>query len=659
MTIESIEISIEELSEAKHQKKDKGNLRDILLGFVDVEAYLSDSELIDKILSIEGDVIFESPDKSVECLEYTLQFVENIGFTEGIARVCMLLGEHYRLRNDFKKSLQYFGVSIKHNASDNKLMEARISKGIGNNYLQIGELYKALEYYQNALSIYEAAEDIENCGSIYNNIGIVYKDRGEYEKALSYYLKSLRIKEEKNELRVLANIYLNVGNLYVLQNEHRNALGYFEKILELSIDIAGGKIHGSVQNSMGEVWAELGDYPKAIEHIHCALDVYEGMDDEAGIAVSRSELGRVLQLKGKYHDADINFQRALDIFKALGSLGNVAETLHLIGDLNYQIEEYEKAEQYLLESYELFEELDMKASQIVVSELLSDLYHDTDRFLESCVYMKHHSRLQGELATEEKARLMAEMKARFELQQRDSMIKNLKTKEEMLVKANQELELFAGKAAHDLKEPLRMMSSFSSLLARKYGEQIDNKGQEFIRYINEGAQRMEKLLTDMLTFAKSGAAPGESVEVDLDDTMLMVESNLKFAITEKQADIQYSELPKVKAASIAMVQLFQNIIANALKFTQPDTPPIVQINVVSYDEIFYKISIKDNGIGIPESQQQKVFLIFQRAHGGSDYEGTGIGLATCKKIVECLGGRIWLESIEGEGTTFFFLLPKV
>jgi len=167
------------------------------------------------------------------------------------------------------------------------------------------------------------------------------------------------------------------------------------------------------------------------------------------------------------------------------------------------------------------------------------------------------------------------------------------------------------------------------------------------------------LLSDMLVYAKSGADPRKSVEVNLNDILETVKNNLQLTITEKEAIIEVDDLSIVKAVSVAMVQLFQNIIANALKFTKPDTPPIIQINAVSHDEYFYKISIKDNGIGIPESQQKKVFLIFQRAHTRSSYEGTGIGLATCKKIVECLGGKIWLESTEGKGTIFFFLLPKV
>jgi len=454
-------------------------------------------------------------------------------------------------------------------------------------------------------------------------------------------------------------VYLNIGILYDIQKEHKNALKYLEKILEIPEEKLTKTIIANAHSSIGQIYVELKDNKNALKHIYKGLSMSREIGNKTGIAVSYQEIGKILEAAQEYGAAAVNYEQALKTSREIGSLSNEADCLFSLGKVNYQIQNYELAEQQLKESFDISEKLNKKPSLINVCELLAQLYYKTGRFRESCDHMKHLYKLQKEVSGEEKTKILAEMQTQFELQQRDLTIEKLNVKQETLLKANQELELFAGKAAHDLKEPLRMMSSFSSLLSRKYSNQLDDTGQEFINHIHDGAKRMEMLLTDMLTFAKSGADPRESVPINLNDVIHIVKSNLRLVIVEKQADIQCEELPIVKAVNVAMVQLFQNLLANALKFTKPDIAPKIQIKSVTYDDNFHQISVQDNGIGIPESQREKVFIIFQRVHKRSDYEGAGIGLATCKKIIECLGGKIWIDATKEEGTTFHFLLPKI
>lgn len=619
----------------------------------------SDRAVVKKALELISKTKLKSKEKALEYAHRAFQFAKDINFTEGIVETGIHLSELYWSKSEFKISLEYAEISLKYNeAIKSKAHEAHIYKCFGNSYLRMGFLDKALNYYFQSLEICKILDNNNEYAAICNNIGVVYKDKGEYEKALSYYMQSLEIKKNAQDFNALSNVYINIGIMYYHQQEYDKSLKYLEKILNIAPGELSEVVLANVHNNIGQVCVELRDYKKAIDHIQIALDINAKTENKNGMAHSYQEIGRIMQLKNEYHTAIKSYEKALRLSQEIGSLSNEAGCLYLLGSISYEMNDYEKAEAYLLKSYEINKELDIKPPLAATCELLSELYHDTDRFSESCMYMRHLLKLQEELSNEEKTRLLAEMKTRFELQQRDSTIETLNVKQELLLKANQELELFAGKAAHDLKEPLRMMSSFSSLLVRKYGEQLDETGKEFVSHIHEGAKRMEKLLTDMLTFAKSGADPSDSISVNLNDILHVVKSNLRLKIDETQADIQYKNLPTVRAANVAMIQLFQNIIANALKFSKPDTLPLIQIETTDYDDNFYQISIADNGIGIPESQTQKVFIIFQRLHAKLDYEGSGIGLATCKKIVECLGGKIWLESIEGKGTTFFFLLPK-
>jgi signal transduction histidine kinase len=230
--------------------------------------------------------------------------------------------------------------------------------------------------------------------------------------------------------------------------------------------------------------------------------------------------------------------------------------------------------------------------------------------------------------------------------------------QEQLTRSNNELASFAYSAGHDLKEPLRMISAYTSLLKRKLQPHLTGDTEEFMGYVTRGSVQMSNLLDDLLEFSKIGRGKDKFAMIDLDDVLYYVKNNLKLVIEETGAVIiQPEELPKVYARYSEMVQLFQNLISNALKFRKKDIEPQIEINVTVKENVF-KISVKDNGIGIADEFHNKVFMPFERFHARNAYEGSGLGMAICHKIVENAGGEIWLESKETVGTTFFFTLPK-
>ncbi|HUN06101.1 MAG TPA: PAS domain S-box protein [Aggregatilineales bacterium] len=224
-----------------------------------------------------------------------------------------------------------------------------------------------------------------------------------------------------------------------------------------------------------------------------------------------------------------------------------------------------------------------------------------------------------------------------------------------LQRSNQELQQFAYVASHDLQEPLRMISSYLQLIEARYSQHLDTDGRDFIHYAVDGANRMKELIQDLLAYSRVETRYDNYELVDMQAVVNEVQNRLSISITEAHASLQVKSLPTLSADYSQMVQLFQNLLSNAMKFRGANAPKI--IIAAEKTGCSWRFSVQDNGIGIEEKYQDRVFVIFQRLHGIGAYPGTGIGLAICKRVVDRHGGDIWFESRPGHGTTFYFTLP--
>jgi PAS domain S-box-containing protein len=226
-----------------------------------------------------------------------------------------------------------------------------------------------------------------------------------------------------------------------------------------------------------------------------------------------------------------------------------------------------------------------------------------------------------------------------------------------LQRSNAELEEFAYVAAHDLQEPLRMIASYTELLCQRYEGRLDDKADKYIHYAVDGAKRMQRLINDLLTYSRVGT-PGKSAQpIQSGAVLRRVLESMRDKLEEAQADVVCGVLPMVRADETQLGQLFQNLISNALKF-RSERPPRIKLDAVDRNAEWI-FSVEDNGIGIDRQYADRIFQMFQRLHERGKYEGSGIGLAIAKKIVQRHGGRIWFESLLGMGTTFYFTLPDI
>lgn len=262
-------------------------------------------------------------------------------------------------------------------------------------------------------------------------------------------------------------------------------------------------------------------------------------------------------------------------------------------------------------------------------------------------------------------------KAHDELEQRvKERTVELEQQSRELSRSNAELERFAYVASHDLKEPLRMVISYTQLLARRYKGKLDADADEFIKFAVDGATRMEDLIRDLLIFSRVGATRGDILPVDMNLVLSRALANLRASIEESGAVISHDALPTVIGDETELIQLLQNLIGNAIKF-RGEARPEIHLSAARCSSPlsssprqegvgggeYWLFAVRDSGIGIPPQYSDRIFLLFQRLHNRAEYPGTGIGLAICKKIVENDGGRIWVESQLGHGSTFYFTLP--
>lgn len=498
------------------------------------------------------------------------------------------------------------------------------------------------------------------------NKGRAFQFLGEEVNAQDEYLKSIRILEFRDKLKPyqkgwLASTYYNLFILFNKEGVEFTQDEYLQKAFQLYESISDKSGMANCYNSFAVYYYKKKDLHKALEYLQRAYIFAAETNARTYLSIFCSNLGLVYAKLGKLNEGLKYFEESKQINLEINSQYHTAHTYQQLGEAYYSNNFPEKALTYYRKAEKIYLVINVKTVISTVYQHISNAYLKLGQYKKAFEYERKYSEILKEQFNDEKTFAIAKARNQFDLEKKEKEAELLRIKSAEIEKyamqleiSNNQLKQFAHIASHDLKEPLRMVSSYATLLERSFGNGLDDDQKEFLKFIMEGTHTMHKLVNDLLELSNINYIENK-IPVNLNKVMKLVVTNLDSTIKERNAKITCLSLPTVKAEETQMLQLFLNLISNAIKYNTSKVPA-VKISAKKKKGT-YEFSIADNGIGIPEEYRTKIFMIFQRLHTRNEYSGTGIGLTICKKIVEQLNGTIWLESNPEGGSIFKFTIP--
>jgi signal transduction histidine kinase len=566
------------------------------------------------------------------------------------------------------------------------------------------------DYYNKILDLANSSHDLEMVQYAYSGLGSLNASLSDCDVAINFHLKANEIAVTRKDTGSIISIQVNIATIHIQTGSFRLAYNTLEKAFKMASTSKDSIRMGCILNGYGKVYNAEKQYQKAITHHQNALTFFNNAANKRMISETLGFLADVYTQAGQYTEAEKTFKQCFE-YKDFFEFYEHPNLYLKVGNLYLKTQKPTQAKAMFNESLNLatkrgFKDITQKSywGLAEVSEQLGD-YKNTVKFI------KISKTYEDSLATDDKIKRVAEAEYKYDMGKAESEYKlnmaerqkeihilqyrqnrivvlllsillfagilffyyyaqqkaksnlilsekntEIKLKNDRLEKSNEILQQFAYASAHDLKEPLRSISGFVSIIDKKYAKLLPPEASDYMKFVTVGVKRMESLIAALLEYS-TVAADSEDIHkaTSLVDILEDVKDNLHGVIVEKNALITSKGfLPALKISRLHQTQLLQNLIGNAVKFS--DKTPVIEISGKTEIDQFV-LEIKDNGIGMKQEYSDKIFKLFQRLSRSNQYGGTGIGLAICKQIVDKYDGNIRFESIENVGTTFFLSFP--
>lgn len=628
------------------------------------------------------------------------------------------LGWEYHRKNP-QQTLHYARQSLDIATSTN-FISGRIGAlnllGIGSSIT--GDYVAAIQYLEQAKELAKVTDSFNQLASLTNNLGLMYRRFGQYDKAFKAHLEAVEIAKKTGNTDGLPTYLNNLGEDLLEQGSAEQALEYFERSLELSLKDENYIIIGENYRNLGRAYKQNNQPEKALEYYNRSLDYAQKAEDYVGICRALNDIGTIYLDQGDWERSLQLYQNALSISKERNILQERFESLECISHVYYLRKDHLRAIRYGNEALVLYPDTALMGLKQSIYKIMADCHAELGYFEEAYHFHQKHKAVNDYLYNKEKDKQIAGLELQFQLDRKENENQVLRAREseqaaiinqrtiagiaialgfilasliayslyrsnrrkqeynkeleqkvtertKALAKSNRELqnsyyemERFAYVSSHDLKEPLRNINGFAQLLGRILGKEADDEIKECIEFISANARQMNNLIEDILEFSRISKEEKEKETIHLHQLIDNVKITLAQKIEEKNARIEVGQLPVISGDSSQLLSLFKNLIENGIKYNE-SKPPIIKINCTTTQDSEYLFSIADNGIGIEPNYYDQIFEMFKRLHSRREYEGSGLGLPICKKIVEDYDGQIWVKSQENHGSTFYFTIPKI
>ena len=612
---------------------------------------------------------------------------------------------------NFERAISNFEYCIQHlDAAQGDAERGRILHAAALSYYSLADFARSLSYLLRAATFLSPGANDSLKASVLDWTSVMYVNLGDHERSLEYQFQAVRMRQSLGDSIGLAGSFYTLADLYSRQENLTEAIGYFKRSLEIAQSFNDSSLQYSCYASLANFYEEMDSLELCYEYSQKALSLADELDYNYGRAYANNTMGNYFMKLEQPDSALGYFHKALELGEALPYKSEKCVALMGLAKISMHAGNYSQADGYLHEALETSLKFDETVTRIDIYAALSDLYKARGNFKKALEYQELSHALKDSVLSEDAKFSMSNLKASFETEQEVASIREEKdaallahqkrlvqaykfgivaglflisivgwlaytryqskkktlklisgqnkvihAQNEQLKRYNDDLEHFAYATSHDLRDPLSQISMMGTVIREAAAHKRYDDMQKCADIMANSATRMLSMLTSLYRYARLDDKSKAIMPVEMKEVVDYAIENLNGSVEEHHAQIRIGDLPRVSAVKEHMVLLFQNLLGNGIKYN-PNPTPIIDVDCVRQNGD-YRFCVSDNGPGIDPKYHKHIFGMFNRVTNGADVQGSGMGLALCKRVVQLHNGRMWVESDVGKGSRFYFTIP--